>query len=200
MGPIWGWQDPGGPHVGPMNFAIWVRQSYDHLITTIWFLILVSWLFYIQSGPRHLYANLAHVWSNYRHNTVWLGVECLHWGTIWMYAICVPNMQMFWLWFVLLCIYHHSFISYQCEWNNCLSTHKTAVSNYIGWKKNTYTKPLPNTIKCWSCAYSMCSPSSGPWSMTSPRLPHEWNDSEKNGWMNRQIDVQHSMIPFLFFT
>ena len=24
MGLIWGRQDPGGPHVGPMNFAIWV--------------------------------------------------------------------------------------------------------------------------------------------------------------------------------
>ena len=24
MGPIWGRQDPGGPHAGPMNFAIWV--------------------------------------------------------------------------------------------------------------------------------------------------------------------------------
>ena len=23
MGPIWGQQDPGGPHVGPMNFTIW---------------------------------------------------------------------------------------------------------------------------------------------------------------------------------
>ena len=23
MGPIWGRQDQGGPHVGPMNFAIW---------------------------------------------------------------------------------------------------------------------------------------------------------------------------------
>ena len=23
-GPIWGRQDPGGPNVGPMNFAIWV--------------------------------------------------------------------------------------------------------------------------------------------------------------------------------
>ena len=23
MGSIWGRQDPGGPHVGPMNFAIW---------------------------------------------------------------------------------------------------------------------------------------------------------------------------------
>ena len=23
MGPIWGRQDPGGSHVGPMNFAVW---------------------------------------------------------------------------------------------------------------------------------------------------------------------------------
>ena len=23
MGPIWGRQDPGGPHFGPMNFSIW---------------------------------------------------------------------------------------------------------------------------------------------------------------------------------
>ena len=27
MGPIWGRQDPGGPHVGPMNFAIWDRSQ-----------------------------------------------------------------------------------------------------------------------------------------------------------------------------
>ena len=25
MGPIWDWQDTGGPHVDPMNIAIWVR-------------------------------------------------------------------------------------------------------------------------------------------------------------------------------
>ena len=24
MGPIWGRQDPGGPHVGPIDLAIWV--------------------------------------------------------------------------------------------------------------------------------------------------------------------------------
>ena len=30
MGPIWGRQDPGGPNVGPMNFAIWV--AYDFYI------------------------------------------------------------------------------------------------------------------------------------------------------------------------
>ena len=43
MGPIWGRQDPGGPHVGPMNFAIWegihimishvsVKQLETHLM------------------------------------------------------------------------------------------------------------------------------------------------------------------------
>ena len=26
MGPIWGRQDPGGSHVGPMNFAIWATM------------------------------------------------------------------------------------------------------------------------------------------------------------------------------
>ena len=25
--PIWGRQDPGGPHIGPMNFAIWDMQG-----------------------------------------------------------------------------------------------------------------------------------------------------------------------------
>ena len=33
MGPIWGRQDPGGPHVGPMNFAIWdVTVSLFHFL------------------------------------------------------------------------------------------------------------------------------------------------------------------------
>ena len=30
MGPIWGRQDPGGPHVGPMNFAIWEHIHCAH--------------------------------------------------------------------------------------------------------------------------------------------------------------------------
>ena len=28
MGPIWGRQVPGGPHVGPVNFAIWVTLPH----------------------------------------------------------------------------------------------------------------------------------------------------------------------------
>ena len=30
MGPTWGWQDPGGPHVDCMNFAIW--DNHDNNI------------------------------------------------------------------------------------------------------------------------------------------------------------------------
>ena len=33
MGPIWGRQDPGGPHVVPMNFAIWELSSEEQLMS-----------------------------------------------------------------------------------------------------------------------------------------------------------------------
>ena len=29
MGPIWGRQHPGGPHVGPMNVAIWEYSNFN---------------------------------------------------------------------------------------------------------------------------------------------------------------------------
>ena len=31
MGPIWGRQDPGGPHVGPMKLAIWDLSMLIHV-------------------------------------------------------------------------------------------------------------------------------------------------------------------------
>ena len=35
MGPIWGQQDPGEPHVGPMNLAIWEAINSGWLLTII---------------------------------------------------------------------------------------------------------------------------------------------------------------------
>ena len=38
MGPTWGRQDPGGPHVGPMNLVIWdVFGVYTSQGTTSWY-------------------------------------------------------------------------------------------------------------------------------------------------------------------
>ena len=31
MGPIWGRQVPGGPHVGPINFAIWEQEDAQYI-------------------------------------------------------------------------------------------------------------------------------------------------------------------------
>ena len=31
MGPIWGRQDPGGLHVGPMKLAIWEVMPYGNI-------------------------------------------------------------------------------------------------------------------------------------------------------------------------
>ena len=35
-GPIWGLQDPGGPHVGPMNFPIWEVTIWEYPVDTIY--------------------------------------------------------------------------------------------------------------------------------------------------------------------
>ena len=38
MGPVWGRQDPGGPHVGPLNFIIWVifTADVDYIAMSFW--------------------------------------------------------------------------------------------------------------------------------------------------------------------
>ena len=50
MAPIWGRQDPGGPHVGPMNFAIW--DIFEANGITIWapFLFCVVALFALKAA------------------------------------------------------------------------------------------------------------------------------------------------------
>ena len=32
MGPIWGQQGPGGPHVGPVNRAIWEFETFESYV------------------------------------------------------------------------------------------------------------------------------------------------------------------------
>ena len=54
MGPIWGWQDPDWPHVGSINFAIWVYRHlegqmfflYDWPWTSPWIKPIFPWLSY----------------------------------------------------------------------------------------------------------------------------------------------------------
>ena len=50
MGPIWGRQDPGGPHVGPMNFAIWDNFKCIFFNKNVWISIKI-WLNFVPMGP-----------------------------------------------------------------------------------------------------------------------------------------------------
>ena len=46
MGPIWGRQDPSGPHVGPMNSVIWdIALIYTKaVIPTNWLVSNKQWI------------------------------------------------------------------------------------------------------------------------------------------------------------
>ena len=46
MVPIWGWQDPGGSHVGPTNHAIGVQCINDQCKVSHWYVIISIYLYF----------------------------------------------------------------------------------------------------------------------------------------------------------
>ena len=70
MGPIWGRQDPGGPHVGPMTFAI---------CDTVHALFRFAMVYYsLRCTPW--------IWS-----VVCFVFVCLRNGSVWIYVIHAPS-------------------------------------------------------------------------------------------------------------
>ena len=63
-GPIRGRHDPGGPQVGPMNFAIWVLSEYSGLSTSDVYSKLPLWLWIICLQPPS-YELYMHLVNNY---------------------------------------------------------------------------------------------------------------------------------------
>ena len=43
MGPIWGRQDPGEPHVGPVNFAIWAAYCVENSFACPYLVLRSRW-------------------------------------------------------------------------------------------------------------------------------------------------------------
>ena len=55
MGSIWGRQDPGGPHVGPMNFAIWEIIVWQAQVSVIFSVTDLQ--------KRYIYSNILNIWG-----------------------------------------------------------------------------------------------------------------------------------------
>ena len=66
MGPTWGRQNSGGPHVGPMNLAIWVATPVEHSCLSSY---VMSYAYYIDISIFITDIN----WENRapRHESLW---------------------------------------------------------------------------------------------------------------------------------
>ena len=75
MGPIWGWQDPGGPNFGPMNFAVWVvihkMQVFIYALTsTALIMILILLIYEGESDPSICFL------ENHKHVSIFSVIFC----------------------------------------------------------------------------------------------------------------------------
>ena len=75
MGPTWGRQDPDGPHVGPMNFAIWddIKEDIHNNELSKW---LQTMLFAVVVWMNHQVDGLVQDCSNSIANTLELLQSC----------------------------------------------------------------------------------------------------------------------------
>ena len=65
MGPIWGRQDPGGHHVGPMNFAIWEFLLSHRCALSAWAFCVVR----VIHKNLFNYAFMTGLWAALEHKT-----------------------------------------------------------------------------------------------------------------------------------
>ena len=79
MGPTWGRQDPGGPHVGPMNLAIWgviLSMRFKRMVLSVTWHLCPMHSFYHKHGEYDVIITL-HCACDNLHVLVWfIHLEC----------------------------------------------------------------------------------------------------------------------------
>ena len=102
MGPIWGWQDPGGPHVGPMNFAIW--DSGVHIPAVICWCPFIVYL--LEINASHI---TGHLWGESTSNQ-WFNLRKDQWNIYLFLAwrSCWKNWKLPMIWDAILLMWRHS--------------------------------------------------------------------------------------------
>ena len=151
MGPIWGRQDPGGPHVGPMNFAIWVITGCT-LKLSCWQL-MVQPVMKISSKWRHFHFSVPRavdsftlVWQSYRTS-----------GFFWPNGQLCKNI-------VMVCCYH-GWCSWLKSWVLTSGCNSKTLVRIILWCPTTkilikacfLTQPLEQEGECQTCCIALWS-------------------------------------------
>ena len=123
MGPIWGRQDPGGSHVGPMNFAIWdflwVRREkpYDVMTGVVHLILPVHSLHSDINSlkPSDAYMRL---WTNH------------HWFRKWLVAWSAPNYCLSQCWNIVN-LTHRNKLQWNINRNSYIFIQENALENII---------------------------------------------------------------------
>ena len=102
MGPIWGRQDPGGPHVGPMNFVIW--DSGVHIPAVICWCPFIVYL--LEINVSHI---TGYLWGESTSNQ-WFTLRKDQWNIYLFLAwrSCWKNWKLPMIWDTILLMWHHS--------------------------------------------------------------------------------------------
>ena len=87
---IWGRQDPGGPHVGPMSFAFWVTMPWRHHVNNCQLHHSVAWVYMYRANHHIVYTHA--IRANYIIPLMYTGIyvpvseilkrNCLHFHEI----------------------------------------------------------------------------------------------------------------------
>ena len=100
MGPIWGRQDPGGPHVGPMNLAFWVVTTHYRVWPLYWNFMKHS--VYLNFWRLRFWMFLNYIWviNNFINRQCATYIRdlmvCLKWRLGWLDTILHKKIILYW--------------------------------------------------------------------------------------------------------
>ena len=96
IGPIWGRQDPGGPHAGPMNFAIWEVIDCPRRIPAVarflWYWCDFGGVFGLASW-KELKLTISRFGANMYACLLGVMVNCVNLSVLNLYSPCKLNQR-----------------------------------------------------------------------------------------------------------
>ena len=98
MGTTWGRQDPGGPHVGPMDLAIWELTGTDFMIGKSYMMRRLDEIIQDHYGTiRTIHHIGGHLKWDWKHQHPWPSASfCVLLGTWWHEGAPVEGPRCYW--------------------------------------------------------------------------------------------------------
>ena len=128
MGPIWGQQDPGGSHVGSMNFAIWVLLHAELLRSEIY----ISFFLWFLHTELVKFVEILHREQEINLSNIFRIQDLKAWSIPWLH----PQVWAYEVW-VLCQLYHLPLDKMATISEMIFSEAFSWMKSFVFWLKNT---------------------------------------------------------------